>query len=77
MVRSRDPGPQGFPHDLGRAAHHSSVEQREAGPALLNGPNQGHRRRIKGRKEKEQNKAEEEGQRKKTMKKKRVFDVGS
>jgi len=47
------------------------MEQRKAGPALLNGPNQGHRRRIKGRKEKEQNKAEEEGQRKKTMKKKR------
>lgn len=73
MVRSQDPGPQRFPHDPGGAAHHSSVEQRKAGPALLDGPNQGHRRRIKGRKEKEQNEAEEEGQRKKTTKKRQVM----
>lgn len=73
MVRSQDPGPQRFPHDPGGAAHHSSVEQRKAGPALLDGPNQGHRRRTKGRKEKEQNEAEEEGQRKKTTKKRQVM----
>lgn len=68
---SQDPGPQGFPHDPGAAAHDSSVEQRKAGLALLDGPNQGHQRRIKERKEKEQNEAEEQGQREKTTKKKR------
>ena len=48
------------------------MEQREARPALLDRPNQGHQRRIKGRKEKEQNEAEEEGQREKTMRKRQV-----
>lgn len=71
VVSSRDPGPQGFPHDPGAAAHDSSVEQRKAGLALLDGPNQGHQKRIKERKEKEQNEAEEQGQREKTTKKKR------